>query len=263
MGKHSEESCGSGDTKHRKHRKHHNRIDYLELCGPPGECGPQGPCGPQGVCGPHGCPGPEGPQGPQGSQGPQGLQGPQGIQGDQGDQGIQGIQGIQGNQGNQGNQGPQGGPGGLIAFAQYAQLGAQPATVGAGEPFTYTTAIILSPHIAAITSVFNPPFTTSGTVFILENIGTYEINWQMTYPTDGGIILYQGATIPTMLPMPYTMIGKTTDGQVAGSVIVQTITVNSFLSVNAAAGNNAAIAIPPDSSTTNGSSTTISFKQIF
>jgi hypothetical protein len=110
--------------------------------------------------------------------------------------------------------------------------------------------------------VYNPPFTTSGTVFQLTNIGTYEINFQMTFPTDGGITLYLGGTIPTMLPIPYTMVGKTPDGQIAGSVIIQTVSSGSFLSLNAAAGNSAAIGIPPNSSTTNQSSTTLSIKQI-
>jgi len=152
-----------------------------------------------------------------------------------------------------------------ISAAQYAQSGAQPATVGAGQPFTYTTAVLTTPGISATTAIFNPPFTTSGTVFTLTNIGRYEVNWQMTYPTPSGVVLYLGSTIPTMLPLAYTMIGKAvtdTGGQVSGSVIIETTTASSFLSVNAAAGNSSAIGIPGDSSTTNTGSTTVSIKQI-
>jgi hypothetical protein len=134
--------------------------------------------------------------------------------------------------------------------------------VAAGQPFTYTTPVITNPNVTATTAVFTPPFTASGTVFTLGKAGLYEINYQMTYPTDGGVILYEGSTVPSMLPLSYTMIGKTPDGQVAGSVIVQTSTNSSFVSVNAAAGNAAAIAIPPFSSTTNASATTVSIKQI-
>lgn len=149
----------------------------------------------------------------------------------------------------------------LPTFAQYCQLCVQPP-VGPGQPFTYTIPAIISPNITAITAIFNPPFTASGTVFILANIGFYEVNWQMTYPSDGGVVLYQGPTIPTMYAVPYAMIGKISDGQVAGSVIIQTTTVNSYVSINAAAGNTTAIVIPPNSSSTNLAATTVSFKQI-
>ena len=146
--------------------------------------------------------------------------------------------------------------------AQYVQLGSQPATVQAGEPFTYSTAALTSPGITAVTALFNPPFTSSGTLFTLVDIGRYEVNYQMTYPTDGGIVLYLGSTIPTMLPLAYAMIGKSTNGAVSGSVIIETTTVNSFLSVNAAPGNVSAISIPPNSSTVNLNATTVSIKKI-
>lgn len=152
-----------------------------------------------------------------------------------------------------------------IAAAQYAQSGAQPETVGAGQPFTYTDAILTTPGISAQTAIFNPPFAVSGTVFTLTNPGRYEVNWQMGYPTPSGVVLYLGSTIPTMQPLAYTMIGKNvtdTGGQVSGSVIIETTTPSSFLSVNAAPGNSSAIGIPGDSSTTNTGSTTVSIKQI-
>jgi hypothetical protein len=58
------------------------------------------------------------------------------------------------------------------------------------------------------------------------------------------------------------MIGKNLGGAVSGSVIVETTTTNTFLSVNAAPGNSVAIAPPPNSSTTNQNATTVSIKQI-
>jgi hypothetical protein len=115
--------------------------------------------------------------------------------------------------------------------------------------------------ITSETAVF-PRFGASGTVFTLVNVGRYEINYQMTYPEDGGVVLYFGATITDMQPLPYTMIGKAPNGAVSGSVIIETTTPNSFLSVNAAAGNSVAIGIPANSSTTNQSAATISFKQL-
>ena len=173
-----------------------------------------------------------------------------------------GPQGPPGPCGKQGEQGPCGKPGGLIGYGQYVQYGSQPAPVNPGQPFTYSNAIITSPDVNSVTALFNPPFTNSGTIFILNNPGIYEVNWQMTYPMDAGTILYTGQTIATMIPQAYTMVGKTTDGQVAGSVIIQTLVPNSYVSVNAAAGNVVAITIPVNSSTANQSATTVSFKQI-
>ncbi|MDB5225335.1 MAG: Collagen triple helix repeat protein [Candidatus Adlerbacteria bacterium] len=84
----------------------------------------------------------------------------------------------------------------------------------------------------------------------------------MSYPTDGGVVLYSGSTLAGMVPLAYTMIGKSPDTPVSGNVIIQTTTPNSFVSVNAAAGNAAAIGIPPNTSTTNQSATTVLFMQI-
>jgi len=146
--------------------------------------------------------------------------------------------------------------------AQYVQLGPQPTTIPAGQPFTYTSAVLTSPGITSVTGIFSPPFFISGTVFTLVNAGRYEVNYQMVYPEDGGVVLYSGSTIPSMLPMPYTMIGKSSNSAVSGSVIIETNTNNSFLSVNAAPGNVVSLGIPPNSSTINQNATTVSIKKI-
>lgn len=151
---------------------------------------------------------------------------------------------------------------GVIASAMFVQLGAQPSTVSPGQPLTFSTTVLSSPVITSLTGIFSPPFSASGTLFQLANIGRYEVNYQIVFPTDGGIVLELGTTIPTMAPLPYTMIGKNLGGAVSGSVIVETTTTNTFLSVNAAPGNSVAIAPPPDSSTTNQNATTVSIKQI-
>ncbi len=148
--------------------------------------------------------------------------------------------------------------------AQYVQLGAQPTTVAAGQPFTYTTAVLTTPGIIASTGTFAAFPAGSGTVFQLTNIGRYEVNFQSTYTTDGGIVLYTGPTLGAgaMLPLPYTMVGKTPNGQASNSVIIQTTTANSFLAVVSAPGNATPIIVPANSSTTNQNATTVSIKQI-
>ncbi|MFA5870842.1 MAG: peptidoglycan-binding protein [Candidatus Paceibacterota bacterium] len=236
--------------------------------GATGSVGATGVAGIAGATGSMGATGATGGIGNTGATGSAGIAGAMGIAGATGSIGNTGATGSVGSTGASGNIGPTGptgltgstgptGPAGMTFSAQYVQLGSQPGSIAASQPFTYTTAILTTPGITSVTTA--PP---GGTVFTLANIGRYEINYQMTYPTDGGIVVYFGQTVPSMLPLSYTMIGKSPDGAVSGSVIIETTTTNSFVSINAAAGNSAAIVIPPNSSTTNQSATTISFKQL-
>jgi collagen type VII alpha len=232
-----------------------------------GATGNTGTTGVTGATGAVGSVGATGSIGATGSVGANGSNGSTGAAGTNGATGSAGTNGSTGATGAAGATGPAGatgatGPAGTIASALYVQLGSQPATIGPGQPFTYSTTILSTPGITASTAVFNPPFTANGTIFTLANIGRYEIHYQMTYPTDGGVVLYFGSAVATMAPLAYTMIGKTPDSAVSGSVIIQTTSTNSFVSVNAAPGNAAAIGIPPNTSTTNQSATTVSFKQI-
>ena len=259
----------------------------LTVVGPAGITGEIGPQGIQGLIGPEGLTvvgptgiiGEIGPQGIQGLIGPAGLTivGPDGIAGEIGPQGIQGLIGpeglsIVGPTGPIGSIGPPGisitgpqgiqgliGPTGLsniIAAGMYAQLGAQPASVAASQPLTFSTTILSTPSITPLVAL-------GGTVFQLATISRYEVNYQVTFPTNGGIVLFTGSTLGTMLPLAYTMLGKSSNsGQVSGSMIIATTTANSFLSVNAAPGNTAALQPGTNSSATNQNSTTVSIKQI-
>lgn len=109
-----------------------------------------------------------------------------------------------------------------------------------------------------MTGLFTPPFTLSGTVFQLAKVGRYEISYQTSFPSNGAIVLYQGQTIATLSPVTYTQTGKATDGNLSNTVIIETFTANSFLSLNAAPGNTIGIVVPALSSTNNTTSTTIS-----
>jgi len=218
--------------------------------GTAGSTGSAGATGATGSTGSAGATGGAGATGATGTAGVIGLTGPTGPVGETGATGTPGIAGEIG------QTGPIG-PAGSISSAQYVQLGSQPASIAAGQAFTYATNILTASGITALTSA-----APGGTVFTLHNAGRYEINYQMTYPTDGGVVLYLGPTASAMLPLSYTMIGKTPDGAVSGSVIIETTGADSCLSVNAAPGNAAAIVIPPNSSTTNQSATTVSIKKL-
>lgn len=182
-----------------------------------------------------------------------GAIGPAGAMGAVGPAGAAGVPGIPG-------------LGGILGWAQYVQLGSQPATVAAGQPFTYTTAVVTTGGIIQQPAAIYGSYAASGTVFQLVSPGVYEVNYQTNFPTPSGVVLYTSPSLNgTYSPLPYTMIGKaSTDAgdQVSGSVIVVTTTANTFISVNAAAGNSSAIGVPPDSSTTNQSATTVSFKRL-
>jgi len=102
---------------------------------------------------------------------------------------------------------------------------------------------------------------------MLTNIGRYEVNYQSYYAENGGIVLYTGATVSAMVPLPYSMIGKKETGvnvgvSQMGSVIIRATTSPTLLAVVAAAGNAVALTVEPDSSTTNAAATTVSIKQI-
>jgi hypothetical protein len=245
---------------------HFNNANPCPSRGPPGlkgdtgangwtgSTGAQGDTGARGDTGFTGAPGDTGFTGAQGDTGFTGAQGDTGFTGAQGDTGPTGAPGDTGFTGAQGDTGP-----GISNMVQYAQLGSQPATVGAGQPLTFTSAIIISPTILAITGIISS-FTASGTVFLLANPGRYEVNYQAFSTPDAGIVIYTGDTV-SMLPLPYTMIG-TPSGPMCGSVIIDIPGPATYLAVCAAAGNSSALSIPPNSSTTNQSSTTVSIKQL-
>lgn len=147
-----------------------------------------------------------------------------------------------------------------LTSAQFHQLGAQPAPAGipAGQPLTFTTAVLPSTNITSNTGLF-APFTISGTVFNLAAIGRYQISFHATFASDGAIVLYAGPTVATMTPLSYSLVNKATSGVASTTVIIETVVANTLVSLNAAAGNVANIVIGATGSTTNTSSTSISF----
>ena len=220
-----------------------NPVRGCNSCTPPPVPCPQ-PCPPPCTrvvpcdCPPQCPPGPNGPAGPAG---PQGFTGQRGIPGIQGPPGPQGIQGIQG-------------PQGIVASAQYVELGGANGGLSAGFALTFSTPILTDPGITASAA-------NGGTVFQFANAGRYEVNYQVSYLSDGGVVLRQGPTTGGMGQLAYTMVGKTTAGSVTGSVIVL-VAAGDFLSLNAATGNAVSLLSTTNSSTTNTSATTISFKKL-
>ncbi|MBO5305198.1 MAG: collagen-like protein [Clostridia bacterium] len=217
--------------------------------GPQGEVGPEGPQGIQGVQGPIGPQGPTGPQGPQGDVGPQGPQGPTGPQGETGPQGPQGATGPQGPQGPTGPQGetgpqgpqgatgpqgPQGIAGGVLSYADfYALMPPDNAeTVAPGTDVSFPqNGPIANTNIGRV----------SASSFLLSEIGTYQILFQVSVTEAGQLVLTLNGQ-----ELPYTVVGRATGtSQLVGMAIVETVTANSTLTVRNPAGNATALTVTP------------------
>ena len=163
--------------------------------GPVGETGPIGPQGPVGETGPAGPQGPVGETGPIGPQGPVGETGPIGPQGPIGETGPAGPQGPVGETGPAGPQGP---AGGVLNYADFYAL---------MPPDNATT-------VAAGTDVSFPqdgPNSGSGIVrsgpdsFILAEIGTYHVQFQVSVTEAGQLILTLNGE-----DLAYTVVGRAT-----------------------------------------------------
>lgn len=220
-------------------------VSYIDGIPAPfrGATGPAGPTGPSG--------GPTGPTGPAG-----------GSTGATGATGAQGATGPSG--GPTGPAGATGAPGAGVASkaSQWSQLGTQPATIAAGQPFTFGTNDVVNANVLGVTSVQMPPFTASGTIFQLVAAGLYEVNYQSIYSEDGSIVLYYGTIVPAMSRVPYSSVGRTVGAvQSVGSVYLQAA-ANSFVALCGDTGNSVALTVEPNASTTNQSATTITFKLI-
>ena len=217
--------------------------------GPQGETGaqgPQGPAGPQGETGATGATGPQGPIGPAGPQGETGAQGPQGPIGPAGPQGATGATGPQGPigpvgpQGEIGPQGPVGpagpiGPaGGVLAFADfYALMPPDNAdTVATGEDVSFPQD---GPNSGTGIS------RLSDTSFNLEDVGTYQVLFEVSVTEPGQLILtLNGADLA------YTVVGRATGtSQIVGMALVTTAVANSVLTVRNPEGTATALTITP------------------
>jgi len=149
-------------------------------------------------------------------------------------------------------------------IAMYASVGIL-ETLAAQQAVSFVTpgVIVSSANVTALTSAAGAPFVASGTVFTLGAIGVYEVNYQGTGVGDGGLVLYQGATVGTCARVPYTGAGRATGtSQIVNSVIIVTTTTNSKLALVADDGNAAPLAFAANSSTTNAGTITMSIKRL-
>lgn len=184
------------------------------------------------------------------------VQGPKGDKGDEGDTGATGPAGPQGAKGDAGATGATGaigatGPSGTIAFADFYALmppdNAAPIAVGTDVEFPQNGPMSGS----AITR-------TGPSSFNLANIGTYQVQFNVSVDEAGQLILtLNGADLA------YTVVGRATGtSQIVGTYIVNTSVINSILTVRNPAGNATALTLTPLAGGTRPSSAHLVITQI-
>jgi hypothetical protein len=216
----------------------------LNSRGPPGPPGPQGPPGISlvvrqiqesitvGVNQSTGSIGPQGPIGLTGLTGDIGTQGPIGLTGLTGFTGPIGLTGLTGDIGTQGPIGLTG-PGATINFSDFYALipGDNYVTIAIGSPILFPQN---GPSNGIITRVNNRQFT-------LPNIGTYEINYQVSITEPGQLVIVLNG-----VENASSIVGRAgRTCQIIGMSLVQTSSINSILSINNPLGESTALTITP------------------
>ena len=142
--------------------------------------------------------------------------------------------GILGPQGPIGETGPQGIPGGLLSYADFYALMPpdNAATVAPGADVSFPQD---GPNSGSGIS------RVSATEFDLEEIGTYQVLFEVSITEAGQLILtLNGADLE------YTVVGRATGAsQIVGMALLSTTVINSILTVRNPAGNAAALSITP------------------
>jgi len=149
-------------------------------------------------------------------------------------------------------------------FAEFWLIGAQAAgaSLPAGTPLTLSTAGVVKP---GITSALLLTQGGTGTVFTLENPGTYEIAYRAGYTGNGSISLYTGTVATSLVQLDKSVIGHgvvANDASVSASLFLTSYVPNFLFSLNAAAGNVAGLSFPLNPTATNLNVTSVTIQLI-
>lgn len=171
--------------------------------------------------------------------GPRGKRGPRGFRGHRGRHGVTGPTGPIGLTGATGATGAS--LGGAISFGDFFALMPpdNAATVAVGAP-------VLFPETGPVGGgvIRNG---ASPSEFVLPNIGTYQITFQVSV-TEAGQLMLDLSTDggSTFNPLPETVVGRATGtSQIVGTSLVTTTVANSIVRVINPAGNSTALTITP------------------
>ncbi len=148
------------------------------------------------------------------------------------------------------------------SFGQFYQSGAQPGAIEAKQAFTFTSQAGPASGISKLDGQTTNLSVAVGSIFILEKIGTYDVEFRAVIEEDGGIQLAVGETKDTLIELAYTIGGRTVGAtQIGARNFITTTTENSCMCVIASPGN--AVALQSASAgTTNTAMTTVIIDQI-
>ncbi|MDR3646015.1 MAG: hypothetical protein P4L22_00555 [Candidatus Babeliales bacterium] len=204
-----------------------------------GSSGNTGATGPSvtGVTGNTGFTGNTGNTGFTGVTGNTGNTGFTGVTGNTGSTGFTGFTGITGFTGLTGTTGATGAAGGLLAFSDFYALMPtdNAATVAPGTAVEF-------PRNGATSGTI---VRSSANQFVLPNIGTYSITWQVSVSEAGQLVLGldSGGGVIELLP---TVVGRATGtSQIFGSRLITTTSINNILTVRNPVGESTALTITP------------------
>lgn len=143
-------------------------------------------------------------------------------------------------------------------FAQFSESGTQ--TILPGQPLTLTAdSITPSDGITKTDGVVTNLSLGSGSVFMIEKRGIYQINFQLTTTTsDVGLSVAMGVTAQQLSEIDYTIVGQPTgSSQIVGSILVHVPSNSMVLAVIGATKNATNIVVPAFSSAANVAVTTV------
>jgi len=140
--------------------------------------------------------------------------------------------------------------GGVLAFAEFFALmpGDNMATVAPGAAVAFPQDGPSSGTIIRLSS----------NQFILSEIGTYMVSWQVSIDEPGQLVLELNG-----IQIPYTVVGRATGtSQITGNSLITTTFFNSILSVINPAGNPMALTVTPIAGGTNSVSASLVITRI-
>lgn len=125
------------------------------------------------------------------------------------------------------------------------------ATIAAGSPVGFPQNGPTSGHVTRST-------VTPVSQFVLPEIGTYSINWQVSIAEPGQLVLKVNGVEDAR-----TVVGRATGtSQIVGNTLLTTSTINTVVSVNNPSGNPIALTVSPISGGTHAVSASIIIKRL-
>lgn len=173
-----------------------------------GQTGSTGSSGGTGITGSTGGIGFSGETGSTGATGSTGVTGSTGRTGATGSTGRTGTSGSTGSTGDIGIQGPQGPAAAAEGYGTFVRRFNDPQDLNAEDFVNFDDPSAQTDMPPPIAISRNDCPDHNGAFFLFENKGIYQVSFEATYRGDSSIVLYYGTKCNTMVPLPYSSVGK-------------------------------------------------------